>query len=72
MTGLIFFGTGKRKCPGELLARAELFYFMATIFQNLTLVPAPGQELSLKGVPGLVFHPEEYKFTAKSRQVHFD
>ena len=33
---------GRRSCPGEMLARAELFLFAVAILQNFTIELPPG------------------------------
>ncbi|NXG11162.1 CP21A hydroxylase, partial [Sakesphorus luctuosus] len=44
---LLPFGCGARSCPGEALARAELFVFLGLILREFRLEPGPG------GLPGL-------------------
>ncbi len=68
---LLFFGVGKRKCPGELLARAELFLFVASLVQNLRLRPASEkQPLDLSSaVPGTVFYPKDFEFVVQDRGI---
>ncbi|KAM4640959.1 cytochrome P450 2G1-like isoform 1-T1 [Discoglossus pictus] len=55
------FSTGKRICPGEGLARTELFLFITSILQNFTLTcNVPTEELDLNPYPtssGHVPHP---------------
>ncbi len=66
----VFFGLGKRRCPGELLARAELFLFLASLMQQFRLLPASGQtkeDLSMEAVPGLVFYADPYDFQVEER-----
>ena len=55
---------GKRRCPGENLAKMELFYFITYFFQafNFTLCqndPKPSLETDPKG--GMIFWPSPYK-----------
>ncbi len=65
---VIFFGVGKRRCPGELLARAEVFLFTASLVQQFRLVPVKRpEELSTEIVPGLIFSPVPYEFRAEER-----
>ncbi len=67
----IFFGLGKRRCPGEQLARAEVFLFMTSIVQQFQLEPQGN--LTYKSRPGQVFYPIPYKFSLKERKdVNFD
>ncbi|KAH0504584.1 steroid 17-alpha-hydroxylase/17,20 lyase [Microtus ochrogaster] len=62
------FGAGPRSCVGEVLARQELFLFMACLLQRFDLdVPDDGQLPSLEGDPKLVFliHPFRVKLTVR-------
>ena len=38
---VIAFGTGKRRCPGEFLAKIELYSFFAAIVHRFTLEKDP-------------------------------
>ncbi|XP_071837724.1 cytochrome P450 2F2-like [Apostichopus japonicus] len=47
------YGTGKRICPGEVLAQRELFLFVATLLQKFDLQPPEGvspDSISVEGV----------------------
>ncbi|KAF2352186.1 Cytochrome P450 [Trinorchestia longiramus] len=44
--GFFAFGSGRRQCAGELLARMELFLFTAAIVQNFDVMAPPGIDLS--------------------------
>ncbi|XP_064494195.1 steroid 21-hydroxylase isoform X3 [Pseudopipra pipra] len=48
---LLPFGCGARSCPGEALARAELFVFLGLILREFRLEPGP------EGLPGLGVSP---------------
>ncbi|XP_008709423.1 steroid 17-alpha-hydroxylase/17,20 lyase [Ursus maritimus] len=64
------FGAGPRSCLGEILARQELFLFMAWLLQRFDLeVPDDGQMPSLEGNPKLVFLIEPFKVKIKVRQA---
>ncbi|NXO70118.1 CP21A hydroxylase, partial [Phainopepla nitens] len=51
---LLPFGCGARSCPGEGLARAELFVFLGLILREFRLEPGPGGLPGLNGSPGTV------------------
>lgn len=51
---LMPFGCGARSCPGEGLARAELFVFLGLILREFRLEPGPGGLPGLRGSPGTV------------------
>ena len=39
---VIYFGTGKRRCVGEILARAQMYLFTAALIQAFKFLPADG------------------------------
>jgi len=48
------FGSGKRACPGEPIARTEIFLYMTTIIQRYRVVGPEGSELTMEAaVDGL-------------------
>ncbi|NWY71810.1 CP21A hydroxylase, partial [Erithacus rubecula] len=51
---LLPFGCGARSCPGEGLARAELFVFLGLILREFRLEPGPEGLPGLRGSPGTV------------------
>uniref|UniRef100_A0A7N5JG51 Steroid 17-alpha-hydroxylase/17,20 lyase n=1 Tax=Ailuropoda melanoleuca TaxID=9646 RepID=A0A7N5JG51_AILME len=64
------FGAGPRSCLGEILARQELFLFMAWLLQRFDLeVPDDGQMPSLEGNPKMVFLIKPFKVKIKVRQA---
>ena len=60
---------GKRRCVGEVLARAELFLFVAAMVERFKITSAkiPASQLTLTGVPGLVFFPKPFEFQVDER-----
>ncbi|XP_002718631.1 steroid 17-alpha-hydroxylase/17,20 lyase [Oryctolagus cuniculus] len=64
------FGAGPRSCVGEILARQELFLFMAWLLQKFDLeVPDDGQLPSLEGSPKVVFLIDPFKVKIRVRQA---
>ncbi|XP_017543781.1 cytochrome P450 2J2-like [Pygocentrus nattereri] len=61
------FSAGKRLCPGEYLARAELFLLFTILLQTFTFCPSPGEEPSLDSHLGFTRAPMPYKFCAVPR-----
>ena len=55
-----FFGIGKRRCLGEVLAKAEVYLFFMTIFTHFKFRAPVGEEVDLEPVPGIVFNPKPY------------
>ncbi|KTF74788.1 hypothetical protein cypCar_00043547 [Cyprinus carpio] len=58
---------GKRMCPGEQLARMELFLFFTSLMQRFTFLPLEGQTLSLKGTISVSSGPEPFQIRAVPR-----
>ncbi|XP_076873279.1 cytochrome P450 2J2-like isoform X2 [Brachyhypopomus gauderio] len=61
------FSAGKRVCPGESLARMELFLFFTSILQVFTLSPPAGTKPSLEFELGVTLSPKPFKMTARPR-----
>ncbi|KAL5011839.1 hypothetical protein ScPMuIL_010390 [Solemya velum] len=56
------FFIGRRVCPGESLARMELFLFLTSIVQRFRITAPENEELpSLTGTFGLGHHPKPYR-----------
>ena len=55
---VITFGIGKRKCPGQILARAESFLILATLVQNFRLQAAGHLDFGV--VSGLSLAPQPF------------
>ncbi|XP_015350221.1 steroid 17-alpha-hydroxylase/17,20 lyase [Marmota marmota marmota] len=64
------FGAGPRSCVGEILARQEIFLFIAWMLQRFDLeVPDNGQLPSLVGDPKVIFLIDPFKVKIKVRQA---
>ena len=65
----ITYGQGKRKCLGELVARASLFMFTVGILQKFTVdVPPNGKMPDTKAQSsGLIASPTPYELVFKRR-----
>lgn len=56
---VLAFGRGKRRCPGEVLARSALFLLFVGVMQKYRLAPVPGQgPYHLDVNPGLTISPK--------------
>uniref|UniRef100_A0A8C9XN12 Cytochrome P450 2K1-like n=1 Tax=Sander lucioperca TaxID=283035 RepID=A0A8C9XN12_SANLU len=66
------FSAGHRACPGESLARMELFIFFTTLLQHFRFTPPPGvseDELDLTPHLRLTLDPLPHKLCAFSNRV---
>uniref|UniRef100_A0A673GQI6 Cytochrome P450, family 2, subfamily AE, polypeptide 1 n=1 Tax=Sinocyclocheilus rhinocerous TaxID=307959 RepID=A0A673GQI6_9TELE len=61
------FSIGKRMCPGEQLARMELFLFFISLMQHFTFLPPEGETLSLKRTVAIASAPEPFHIRAVPR-----
>ena len=57
----VLFGTGRRRCPGEALARAEQFLFLSNLVLRFRFEGEGGRRPTLDAVPGLVFSPVPFQ-----------
>lgn len=58
---IMVFGMGKRRCIGEVIARHEVFLFLAILIQNLHFLAVPGEPLDMT---------PEYGLTMKHKRCH--
>ncbi|XP_054996031.1 cytochrome P450 2J2-like [Sorex araneus] len=61
------FSIGKRACPGEQLARTELFVFFTSLMQKFTFRAPENEQLSQKFRMGLTLAPVKYRICALPR-----
>ncbi|KAI1892067.1 hypothetical protein AGOR_G00150160 [Albula goreensis] len=61
------FSIGKRKCPGEPLARMELFLFFTSLLQRFSFLPPTGKELTFKYEIGITCGPKPFEICAVTR-----
>ncbi|XP_004607159.2 cytochrome P450 2J2-like [Sorex araneus] len=61
------FSIGKRACPGEQLARTELFVFFTSLMQKFTFRPPDNEQLSQKFRIGIIIAPVKHRICALPR-----
>ncbi|XP_068565335.1 cytochrome P450 2K1-like [Cebidichthys violaceus] len=67
------FSAGSRACPGESLARMELFIFFTSLLQNFRFTPPPGvsvDELDLTPQTRFGLNPSPHKLCAAPEHEH--
>ncbi|XP_032829723.1 cytochrome P450 1A5-like [Petromyzon marinus] len=64
---LLSFGTGKRRCMGEAVARSELFLFLSILLHHLRIRTADGQAPDMSAVYGLSLKHRTCLLLAESR-----
>ncbi|XP_038073068.1 cytochrome P450 2J2-like [Patiria miniata] len=66
---LIPFGTGRRSCPGEHLAKMELFIFFTHLLHHFTFKRAnDASPISFEGRNGVVWSPLNFQICAVARE----
>ncbi|XP_039182273.1 cytochrome P450 2K6-like [Crotalus tigris] len=61
------FSAGRRVCPGETLAKTEIFMFFTSLLQRFTFQPAPGlskEDLDMTRAVGFTTPPKTYMLCA--------
>ncbi|KAL8575270.1 hypothetical protein ACOMHN_001815 [Nucella lapillus] len=67
------FSIGRRSCPGDGIARLQLFLYVTSLLQNFRFLPAEeGLLPSLKGVMEFAHNPEPFQIRAVPRQGEDD
>ncbi|XP_055855765.1 probable cytochrome P450 305a1 [Episyrphus balteatus] len=61
------FGQGRRRCPGDLLARSCLFSFLCKILQNYKIESHSGSNICTTLQPGMVLTPKPYTIIFRRR-----
>ncbi|XP_032556273.1 cytochrome P450 1A5-like [Chiroxiphia lanceolata] len=65
---VLLFGLGKRKCPGETIARWEVFLFLSTLLQQLEFSVCNGKKVDMTPIFGLILrHKRCEHFQVKQR-----
>lgn len=61
------FGQGRRRCPGDLLARSCLFSFLCKILQNFKIEESSSSKISTTLLPGILLTPKPYEIVFRRR-----
>ena len=58
----VFFGLGQRRCPGENLARMQLYLFFVALVQHFKFDAAEGESVDVENSSskGFLIHPKPY------------
>ncbi|XP_060604951.1 cytochrome P450 1A1-like [Ruditapes philippinarum] len=61
------FGTGRRQCLGEALAKMNIFIVISTLLQRCSFQKPDGCDLDLEPIRGLILSPKPFKVIVKRR-----
>nr|ABZ88706.1 cytochrome P450 1A1 [Mugil cephalus] len=64
---VVIFGMGKRRCIGEVIARNEVYMFLAILIQNLNFYNLPGEPLDMTPEYGLTMKHKRCQLRATAR-----
>ncbi|XP_060576044.1 cytochrome P450 1A1-like [Ruditapes philippinarum] len=64
---IMAFGAGRRQCPGETMAKMNIFIVIVTLLQRYSLQKADGSDLDLDPIWGLILSPKPFKVIVKRR-----
>ena len=62
-----YFGIGRRKCMGEMIARTHVFITTATLMQRCSFKKAEGCDLDTDPIRSIVLSPKPFKIFVQSR-----
>lgn len=62
------FGQGRRRCPGDQLARSCLFSFLCNILQNYKIEANSSSNISTTLCPGILLTPKPYTIVFRRRR----
>ncbi len=65
---MLTFGTGRRSCLGESLARAEAFLLFANLLHSFSLAPAGRLPPHSEVVDGLTIGPAHFQIRLEGRR----
>ena len=67
---IITFGIGRRSCPGEALAKMELFLYIASMCQRFKFLPeTDGEPPEIKEIVNMLRQPADFKVRAIDRRL---
>lgn len=61
---------GRRECPGESLAKVEVFVLLVALLQNFTFTKPPGEVINMEKDPKVIIinAPKPYNVIITERQ----
>ncbi len=66
--GFVAFGCGRRRCPGQEVAHAQLFCFLSNLLRRFSFELAPGDDGSnVETTAGVVVGPKPYQLVIRER-----
>jgi cytochrome P450 len=65
---VLSFSAGRRRCPGEVLARQVIFLFLASVLQKCQIRKPQNEEYDLKGIISTTYSPKPYNISVLSRE----
>ena len=67
----VFFGLGQRRCPGENLARMQLYLFFVALVQHFKFEAAEGETIDVEKATtkGFLVHPKPYQVHVESVDI---
>lgn len=60
---------GRRRCPGEALAKSAMFMIFTGVMHHFDLLPVPGQQPNLDALPGMIIAPKPYEVLLRPRNT---